>query len=274
MVFERYVQVIQVGQGIHFLWKACQRVKSQWSVKKENGKRQSSFSGLFCCSRKEVSCDRTDQRGRIVERIPASFKVRHASGFFRVFFFFFFFCQSSLLTLYQGIPKLLGGPKFYFQKATSHQLQALSPVHNRHTGRLRLNLKPLNLVRWIDSWPLDKNLKTRLKRFNVIESIQRPGYESRVNLDRDAEPRPKVVLEGFALYFLHLYGPTAVTTGQIQCRAIISRDFRRFSRTRFTRWIFCIFHRRRPLLENSSQSASDREKFNAKLTQTSKLHDS
>ena len=35
--------------------------------------------------------------------------------------------------------------------------------------------------------------------------------------------------------------------GQIQCRSIISRDFRRFSRTRFTRWIFCIFNRRRPL---------------------------
>ena len=130
-------------------------------------------------------------------------------------------------------------------------------------------------MRWIDSWPLDKT-------WNQVETIQRDWIDSTAGLWvsseswswRRAAPE-SLVLEGFAIYFLqHLYGPTAVTTGQIQCRAIISRDFRRFSRTRFTRWIFCNFHRRRPLLENSSQSASDREKFNAKLTQTSKLHDS
>ena len=78
----------------------------------------------------------------------------------------------------------------------------------------------------------------------MSESIQRPGYESRVNLHHDAEPRVKVVLEGVAIFFFARIGP--VSTGQIQCRSIISRDFRRFSRTRFTRWIFCIFNRRRP----------------------------
>ena len=40
------------------------------------------------------------------------------------------------------------------------------------SGRLRLNLNPLNLVRWIDSWPFDKTWKpgwidsTRVNRFN------------------------------------------------------------------------------------------------------------
>ena len=40
------------------------------------------------------------------------------------------------------------------------------------TGRLRLNLNPLNLMRWIDSWPFDKTWKprwidsTRVNRFN------------------------------------------------------------------------------------------------------------
>ena len=35
----------------------------------------------------------------------------------------------------------------------------------------------------------------------MSESIQRPGYESRVNLHQDAEPRAKVVLEGAAIFF-------------------------------------------------------------------------
>ena len=35
----------------------------------------------------------------------------------------------------------------------------------------------------------------------MSESIQRPGYESRVNLLHDAEPRAKVVLEGVAIFF-------------------------------------------------------------------------
>ena len=56
-------------------------------------------------------------------------------------------------------------------------------------------------------------MKTKLKRFNVSESIQRPGYmyESRVNLHHDAEPRAKVVLEGVAIFFFVRTGP--VTTG-------------------------------------------------------------
>ena len=45
------------------------------------------------------------------------------------------------------------------------------------------------------------NLKTRLKRFNVSESIQRPAYESLVNLHHDVEPCAKVVLEGVAIFF-------------------------------------------------------------------------
>ena len=35
----------------------------------------------------------------------------------------------------------------------------------------------------------------------MSESIQRPTYESRVNLLQDAEPRAKVVLEGVAIFF-------------------------------------------------------------------------
>ena len=35
----------------------------------------------------------------------------------------------------------------------------------------------------------------------MSESIQRPGYESRVNLHHDAELRAKVVLEGVAIFF-------------------------------------------------------------------------
>ena len=92
-------------------------------------------------------------------------------------------------------------------------------------------------------------MKTRLKRFNVSESIQQLGYESRVNLNHDAEPRAKVVLEGVAIYIFYNICTDRVRLprGQIQCRSIISRDFRRFGRTRFARWIFCIFNRRRPL---------------------------
>ena len=41
-----------------------------------------------------------------------------------------------------------------------------------------------------------------IKLENQVESIQRPGYESRVNLHHDAEPRAKVVLQGVAILFL------------------------------------------------------------------------
>ena len=37
----------------------------------------------------------------------------------------------------------------------------------------------------------------------MSESIKRPGYESRVNLHHDAEPRAKVVLEGVAIFFFY-----------------------------------------------------------------------
>ena len=43
------------------------------------------------------------------------------------------------------------------------------------SGRLRLNLNPLNLVRWIDSWPFDKT-------WNQVESIQREWIDSTVGL--------------------------------------------------------------------------------------------
>ena len=45
--------------------------------------------------------------------------------------------------------------------------------HHTRTGRLRLNVNPLNLVRWIDSWPFDKTWKpgwidsTWVNRFNL-----------------------------------------------------------------------------------------------------------
>ena len=106
------------------------------------------------------------------------------------------------------------------------------------TGRLRLNLNPLNLVRWIDSWPFDKTWKpgwidsTRVNRFN--------GQAMNLEWIFIMTPnRAKAVLEASPYFFL--YGPGRLRRGQIQCRSIISRDFRRFSRTRFTRWIFCIF---------------------------------
>ena len=35
----------------------------------------------------------------------------------------------------------------------------------------------------------------------MSESIQRPGYESRVNLHQDGEPRAEVVLEGVDIFF-------------------------------------------------------------------------
>ena len=95
----------------------------------------------------------------------------------------------------------------------------------------------------------------------MSESIQWPGYESRANLHHDAEPRAKVVLEGVAVFFCT--DRAGLRRRQIQCRSIISRDFRRFSWTRFTRWIFCIFNRRRPLkkvsaLTNMSDHLSNR----------------
>ena len=113
------------------------------------------------------------------------------------------------------------------------------------TWRLRLNLNPLNLVRWIDSWPFDKTWKpgwidsTRVNRFNGRA----------MNLEWIFIMTPSRALKPFSKtspYFF-LYGPGRLRQGQIQCRLIISRDFRRFSRTRFTRIIFCIFNRRRPL---------------------------
>ena len=46
----------------------------------------------------------------------------------------------------------------------------------------------------------------------MSESIQRPGYESRVNLHQDAEPRAKVVLEGVAIFFFVRTGPVSTGT--------------------------------------------------------------
>ena len=107
-----------------------------------------------------------------------------------------------------------------------------------YTGRLRLNLHPLNLVRWIDSWPFDKSWKPGWNDSTAglwisSESLswRRAARESRSRRRRH----------------IFLYGPG---WGQIQCRSIISLDFRRFSRTRFTQWIFCIFNRRRPLVDS------------------------
>ena len=45
----------------------------------------------------------------------------------------------------------------------------------------------------------------------MSELIQRSGYESRVNLHQDGEPRAEVVLEGVAIFFFVRTGP--VSTG-------------------------------------------------------------
>ena len=109
------------------------------------------------------------------------------------------------------------------------------------SGRLRLNLNPLNLVRWINSWPFDKTWKpgwidsTWVNRFN----------DRAMDLEWIFIMTPSRVRKSFSKaspYFFVRTGPVSTGTD-----SIILRDFRRFSRTRFTRWIFCIFNRRRPV---------------------------
>ena len=94
--------------------------------------------------------------------------------------------------------------------------------------------------RSIKTWKPGWNDSTWVNRFNDRAMnlkwifIMTPS-RAKVVLDREVSPY---------FFFMDWAGEG---WGQIQCRSIISRDFRRFSRTRFTRWIFCIFNRRRPL---------------------------
>ena len=114
-----------------------------------------------------------------------------------------------------------------------------------HSGRLRLNLNPLNLVRWIDSWPFDKTWKP-----GWIDSTWVNRFNGRaMNLEWIFIKTPSRARKSFSKASPHFFctDRTGLRRGQIQCRSNISRDFRRFSRTRFTRWIFCIFNRRRPV---------------------------
>ena len=57
----------------------------------------------------------------------------------------------------------------------------------------------------------------------MSESIQRPDYESRVNLLHDSEPRAKVVLEGVAIY---IYIFCTDRAGQVGDRFNAVRFFR------------------------------------------------
>ena len=140
----------------------------------------------------------------------------HQLVLFCSFFILFFFLNKTACTL--------GHSQANFQ-----QIQKVPEQKNNPLTILELHWAPSIKLESVES------IHGRsIKLENQVESIQRPGYESRVNLHHDAEPRAKVVLEGVAIYFF-LYGPGRLRRGQIQCRSIISCDFRRFSRTRFTR---------------------------------------
>ena len=137
------------------------------------------------------------------------------------------------------------GDSFTFLKTYNSHLHLACSVFilyfcNGASGRLRLNLNPLNLVRWIDSWPFDKTWKpgwidstAGLWISNESSSWRRAVRESRSRRRR-------------RIFFVRI-GP--VYDGN---RFIISLDFRRFSRTRFTRWIFCIVKVARNEVENAS----------------------
>ena len=60
----------------------------------------------------------------------------------------------------------------------------------------------------------------------MSESIQRPGYESRVNLHHDAELRAKVFLEGVAIFFFVRTGPVCDGDGfnAVRLFRVISED--------------------------------------------------
>ena len=118
------------------------------------------------------------------------------------------------------------------------------------TGRLRLNLNPLNLVRWIDSWPFDKTWKpgwndsTWVNWFNgQAMNLEWIFIMTPSHAWNHSQRCCHVVV--FLYYICTEW--VRLRRGRIQCRSIISHDFRRFSRTTFTRWIFYIFNRRRPL---------------------------
>ena len=129
----------------------------------------------------------------------------------------------------------------FSQETTKRAHKIICPLSvnaNFRTGRLRLNLNPLNLMRWIDSWPFDRTWKP-----GWIDSTAGLWISSESSswrrVARESRSRRR--------HQIFLYGPGRLRRGQIQCCSIISRDFRRFSRTRFTQWIFCIFNWRRPL---------------------------
>ena len=102
-----------------------------------------------------------------------------------------------------------------------------------YSGRLRLNLNPLNLVRWIDSWPFDKTWK-----LGWIDSTWVSRFNGRaMNLEWIFIMTPSCGRKSFskASPYFFCTDRAGLRRGQIQCRSIISHDFRRFSRTRFTR---------------------------------------
>ena len=92
--------------------------------------------------------------------------------------------------------------------------------HWPSSGRLWLNLIPLNLVRWIDSWPFDKTWKpgwidsTRVNRFN----------SRAMNLEWIFIMTPSCAQESFSKaspsFFLYWLG--RLRRGQIQWSSIIS----------------------------------------------------
>ena len=65
-----------------------------------------------------------------------------------------------------------------------------------------------------------------MKLENQVESIQRPGYVSRVNLDHDAEPCEKVVLERVAIiHFVRTeYGYDGDRLNAVRLFRVISGD--------------------------------------------------
>ena len=82
------------------------------------------------------------------------------------------------------------------------------------TGRLRLNLNPLNLMRWIDSWPFDKTWKPGWNDSTWVNWFNGRA----MNLEWIFIMIPSRARKSFSkaspyIFLQHLYGLSTVTTG-------------------------------------------------------------
>ena len=113
-----------------------------------------------------------------------------------------------------------------------------------NSGCLRLNLNPLNLVGWIDSWPFDKT-------WNQVESIQREWIDLTAGLRISSESSSwrRAARESRSRRRRHIFFCTdrAGYGGTDSMPFDYFAWFQKIQPNEFTRWIFCIFYRRRPL---------------------------